>query len=59
MMSKKMYGVFFTHHGYAEIEAESAEEAMKLADETIPFDEVTWDDDWSCTDAQPVEDIWL
>lgn len=54
---KQTYGVFFTRHGYAEIEAESAEEAMKLADETITSDEVSWDDDWPCTDAQPVEDM--
>ncbi len=56
-MPKRKYGVFFTRHGYAEIEAESPDEAMKLADETITADEVSWDDDWPCTDAQPVEDI--
>ena len=58
MMGKQMYGVFFVRHGYAEIKAESAEEAMKLADETITADEVSWDDDWPCTDAQLLEDMW-
>lgn len=57
-MGKQTYGVFFTRHGYAEIEAESAEDAMKLADETISTDKVSWDDDWSCTDAQLLKEMW-
>lgn len=57
MMGKQTYGVFFVRHGYAEIEAESAEEAMRLADETMTSDEVIWDDDWPCTDARPLEDM--
>lgn len=53
----RRYGVFFTRHGYAEIEAESVEDAMRKADETITSDKVSWDDDWPCTDAMPLDEI--
>lgn len=51
------YGVFFSRGGYAEIEAESREYAMRKADETITCDEVSWDDDWPCTDATLLDEM--
>ena len=46
------YGVFFTRGGYAEIKAVTADEAMRIADETMKVDDVSWDEDWHPTDAQ-------
>lgn len=46
------YGVFFSHSGYAEIKAVSADEAMRIADETLKVDDVSWDEDWHPTNAQ-------
>ena len=46
------YGVFFSHSGYAEIKAVSADEAMRIADETMKVEDVSWDEDWHPTDVQ-------
>ena len=46
------YGVFFSRGGYAEIKAVSADEAMRIADETMKVEEVSWDEDWHPTDVQ-------
>jgi hypothetical protein len=32
--------------------ATSAEEAMRIADERLTCDDVSWDDDWPVTDVQ-------
>ena len=53
----RRFGVFFSRHGYAEIDAESVEDAMRKADETITSDEVSWDEDWHCTDALPLDEM--
>ena len=46
------YGVFFTRGGYAEIKAVSEDEAMRIADETMKVEDVSWDEDWHPTDVQ-------
>lgn len=46
------YGVFFSRCGYAQVIAPSAEEAMRIADERLTCDDVSWDDDWPVTDVQ-------
>ena len=46
------YGVFFSRCGYAQVMATSAEEAMRIADERLTCDDVSWDDDWPVTDVQ-------
>ena len=45
------YGVFFARHAYAQVMATSADEAMRIADEKLTYDELSWDDSWSVTDA--------
>lgn len=50
------YGVIFTRCGYAEIEAVSKDEAQHLADEKIKDGDVSWDDDWPCTDTYLLEE---
>ena len=46
------YGVFFSRNGYAQVMATSAEEAMRIADDQLTCDDVSWDDDWPVTDVQ-------
>jgi glycyl-tRNA synthetase alpha subunit len=46
------YGVFFQREGYAEVQATSPEEAMRIADETLTDGDVSWNEDWPATYAQ-------
>ena len=48
----RTFGVFFTRNGYAEVQATSADEARRIADEELKYDDVSWDDDWLPTDVQ-------
>lgn len=48
----RTFEVFFSRNGYAEVRAASAEEALRIADEEVKYDDVSWDDDWHPTDAQ-------
>lgn len=50
MNEKKMFDVFFTRHGYAEVEARSADEAMRIANEMSDWD-ISWDEDWNPVDV--------
>lgn len=51
----RTFDVFFTRSGYAQVEAINAQEAKRIADATLTLDDVSWDDDWPATDAQPEE----
>lgn len=42
---------------YVEVEADSTDAAMTLVDKTVKTDEVSWNDDWSCVDAQLVDEL--
>ena len=46
------YEVFFSRNGYAVVQAASPEEARRIADEELKYDDVSWDDDWHPTDIQ-------
>ena len=46
------YEVFFSRNGYAVVQAASPEEAWRIADEELKYDDVSWDDDWHPTDVQ-------
>lgn len=46
------YEIFFSRNGYAVVQAASAEEARRIADEELKYDDVSWDDDWHPTDVQ-------
>ena len=48
----RTFEVFFSRNGYAEVQAASAEEACRIADEEMKYDDVSWDDDWHPTDVQ-------
>lgn len=45
----KKFDVFFTRNGYAQIEAETQEEAERIAQQ-LKYDDVSWDDDWNPVD---------
>lgn len=45
----KKFDVFFTRNGYAQIEAETKEEAERIAQQ-LKYDDVSWDDDWNPVD---------
>lgn len=49
------YEVFFSRNGYAVVHAPSAQEAIRIADEELKYDDVSWDDDWHPTDVQVEE----
>ena len=46
------YEVFFSRNGYAVVQAASSEEARRIADEELKYDDVSWDDDWHPTYVQ-------
>ena len=48
----RTFGVFFTRNGYAEVQATSADEARRIANDKLKYDDVSWDDDWPPTDVQ-------
>lgn len=48
----RTYGVFFARNGYAKVLASSADEAWRIADKDLKYDDVSWDDDWGVTDVQ-------
>ena len=48
----RTFEVFFSRNGYAEVQAASVEEARRIADEVMKYDDVSWDDDWHPTDVQ-------
>ena len=48
----RTFEVFFSRNGYAKVQAVSAEEARRIADEELKYDDVSWDDDWHPTDVQ-------
>jgi hypothetical protein len=47
---KRTYDVTITRFGCVKIQANSAEEAMKLAN-LLPTEEVEWNEEWEATDA--------
>ena len=53
----RSFGVFFTRCGYAEIKVASVQEAMRMADQDLRLDDISWDDDWHPTDAQPEDEL--
>lgn len=57
-LAVRTFEVFFSRNGYARVEATSAKEAMRIADKTLKYGDISWDDDWHPTDVQP-EDIVL
>lgn len=52
----RTYDVFFCRFGCAQVDATSHWEARKIADETLKYEDVSWDDDWQSTDAQLAEE---
>ena len=50
----KKYDVTFTRFGCANIEATSADEALKIANNLLT-NEINWSDDWEVTDVMEVE----
>ena len=48
----RLYEVFFSRNGYAVVQAASPEEARRIADEELKYDDVSWGDDWHPTDVQ-------
>ncbi len=52
---QKKYDVFFVLRGYAQIEAESEEEALQKAS-AIGYNDISWNDMYETEDAQPAED---
>lgn len=48
----RTYGVYFQRDGYAEVQATSPEEAMRIADETLTSEDISWNEDWPATYAQ-------
>lgn len=51
-----IYDVTFTRFGYMKVEAETKEEAMKIADETATTESVFWSEDWPATDAEKINE---
>lgn len=49
------FDVFFAQYGYAQIEAETKEEAECVANEELKYAEVSWNDDWEMTDIMEAE----
>ena len=45
-LAVRTFEVFFSRNGYAQVEAASAEEAMRIADKTLKYGDISWDDDW-------------
>lgn len=52
----RTFGVIFTRCGYAQVRAKDEQEALSIANRDCSHDDVSWDDDWNSTDAQPEED---
>lgn len=50
----KTYDITFARFGYANIEATSADEAFKIANNLLT-NEISWNDDWEVTDVMEVE----
>lgn len=48
----RTYGVFYTLEGYAEVKATSEVEAWNIADKTLRYCDVSWNEDWHPTHAQ-------
>ena len=48
---KKRYAVICSASGFVEIEAESEDEALRIANETLTWDDVYWDEDFLCDEA--------
>ena len=53
----RTFGVFFTRCGYAEVKAMNVQNAMRIADQELTVDGVSWDDDWHPTDAQLEDEL--
>ena len=53
---KRKYMVTVTRCGGAIVMAESEEEAMRIVDEGMKTDDISWDDDWLPTDASPMDE---
>ena len=53
----RTFGVFFTRCGYAEVKAMNVQDAIRIADQEITVDSVSWDDDWHPTDAQLEDEL--
>lgn len=53
-----IYDVTFTRYGCAYVEANSMEEALKKAD-SLSEDEVSWNDNWTPTDAYAMDETNL
>lgn len=51
-----IFDVTFTRFGYMKVEAETREEAIRIADKTATTEKVTWSEDWPATDAEMIED---
>ena len=49
------FDVFFARLGYATIEADSEDEARRIGNDNLKYDDVSWDDDWNVTDVQKQE----
>lgn len=52
---KRKFMVTVTRCGGVVITAESEEDAMRIANEELKVDDISWDDDWSPTDANPMD----
>lgn len=51
-----IFDVTFARFGYMKVEAETREEAIRIADKTATTEKVTWSEDWPATDAEMIED---
>lgn len=56
VIAKKLFDVTVTRYGCVQIEAETSEEAISIAN-AMKTDDITWGDDWSATDAYCEEEV--
>jgi hypothetical protein len=56
VIKKKLFDVTVTRYGCVQVEAETSEEAISIAN-AMKTNEITWGDDWSATDAYCEEEV--
>ena len=53
----RTFGILFTRCGYAEVKAMNVQDAMRITEQELTVDGVSWDDDWHPTDAQLEDEL--
>ena len=46
------YFVTVVRYGGVEVEAKDEDEAVRIVDQTVPTDKVSWDDSWDVVSAE-------